>query len=377
MVMTMDRTSSPMRAVANQPAETETDSDISTLIARLTSEVNQIACEKTKSIQNITNQMKMLALNALIESSRAGVHGAGFAVVAQEVRNVGQLVEIIARELETQLTGRTGNLMQSIERMTERSRGERMVDLSLNAIELMDRNLYERTCDVRWWATDSAVVACVADPTDQAARHASRRLKVTLDAYTVYLDLWICGADGQVLANGRPDKYPGVRGQSAARTGWFQDALRTRSGDEFVACDVERAVALANAPVATYAAAIRADGRADGEILGVLGIHFDWSPQAHAVVDGVRLTDEERARSRVMLLDRTGRVIAASDRRGELEEVFKLPADTGAMGSFAVDKMTVGHALTPGYETYEGLGWRGCIVQGERTEASMTHRRAA
>ena len=108
--------------------------------------------------------MKMLALNALIESSRAGAQGAGFAVVAQEVRAVGQQVETIARELESQLTSRTGNLMSSIERMSERSRGERMVDLSLNAIELIDRNLYERTCDVRWWATDSAVVDCAAAP---------------------------------------------------------------------------------------------------------------------------------------------------------------------------------------------------------------------
>ena len=39
-----------------------------------------------------------------------------------------------------------------------------MVDLSLNAIELIDRNLYERTCDVRWWATNSAVVDCAASP---------------------------------------------------------------------------------------------------------------------------------------------------------------------------------------------------------------------
>ena len=67
----------------------------------LTAEVNQIAVDKTKSIQQITNQMKMLALNALIESSRAGAQGAGFAVVAQEVRGVGQQVETIARELET------------------------------------------------------------------------------------------------------------------------------------------------------------------------------------------------------------------------------------------------------------------------------------
>ena len=77
----------------------EDEADVTALIARLTAEVNEVACEKTKSIQKITNQMKMLALNALIESSRAGAQGAGFAVVAQEVRSVGQQVETIAREL--------------------------------------------------------------------------------------------------------------------------------------------------------------------------------------------------------------------------------------------------------------------------------------
>ena len=105
MSVALDR--SRTATIANQPknsASAEDESDVSALIARLTAEVNQVACEKTKSIQKITNQMKMLALNALIESSRAGAQGAGFAVVAQEVRNVGQQVETIARELESQLT---------------------------------------------------------------------------------------------------------------------------------------------------------------------------------------------------------------------------------------------------------------------------------
>ena len=197
---------STAKTTANS-ANDEDESDISALISRLTAEVNQVACDKTKSIQKITNQMKMLALNALIESSRAGAQGAGFAVVAQEVRNVGQQVETIARELESQLTNRTGNLMNSIARMSDRSRGERMVDLSLNAIELIDRNLYERTCDVRWWATDSAVVDCAASPDAAAVAHVSERLAVILGAYTVYLDLWLCDLDGNVLANGRADRY--------------------------------------------------------------------------------------------------------------------------------------------------------------------------
>src|SRR5262245_17508337 len=205
------------RPIANGTVDTNDDSDVSALINRLTAEVNQIAVDKTKAIQQITNQMKMLALNALIESSRAGAQGAGFAVVAQEVRSVGQQVEGIARDLESQLTKRTGNLVNSMQRMAERSRGDRMVDRSLNAIDLIDRNLYERTCDVRWWATDSAVVNCAAAPDAANARHVSERLTVILSAYTVYLDLWLCDLDGKVLANGRADRF-NVAGQNVAQT---------------------------------------------------------------------------------------------------------------------------------------------------------------
>ena len=176
---------------------------------------------ETKSIQKITNQMKMLALNALIESSRRRAR-AGFAVVAQEVRNVGQQVETIARELESQLTNRTGNLMNSIAQMADRSRGERMVDLSLNAIELIDRNLYERTCDVRWWATDSAVVDAPRRKLPRS-RMSSERMAVILGAYTVYLDLWLCDLDGNVRANGRADRF-NVVGQNVASTKWFRAA---------------------------------------------------------------------------------------------------------------------------------------------------------
>src|SRR5450631_711797 len=316
MVAAMERISKR----ADAPAQTEGSdnaSDISALIARLTAEVDQIACEKTKSIQQITNQMKMLALNALIESSRAGAHGAGFAVVAQEVRSVGQKVENIARELETELTGRTANLAQSIEKMMERARGERMVDLALNAVELIDRNLYERTCDVRWWATDSAVVDCAAAPEAANVAHASERLAVILGAYTVYLDLWLCDLDGNVLASGRSGRFD-VIGQSVAATKWFREACGLRSGDDYVAGDVECQSLLGNAQVATYCASVRAGGKADGNPIGVLAIHFDWESQARAIVQGVRVGAADRAR--VLLVDSNFRVIAASDGKGLLTE---------------------------------------------------------
>jgi len=128
---------------------------------------------------------------------------------------------------------------------------------------------------VRWWATDSAVVDCVAQPDAAKADHAGRRLKVILDAYTVYLDLWICDRAGTIVANGRPDRYP-VRGQSAREMAWFRDALATKSGDDFAVADIARLEALNGAPTATYATAIRQGGLATGAVIGVLGVHFDW-----------------------------------------------------------------------------------------------------
>jgi C4-dicarboxylate-specific signal transduction histidine kinase len=276
------------------------------------------------------------------------------------VRNVGQQVETIARELESQLTNRTGNLMSSISRMTDRSRGERMVDLSLNAIELIDRNLYERTCDVRWWATDSAVVDCAAAPEAAAVAHVSERLAVILGAYTVYLDLWLCDLNGNVVANGRADRFD-VVGQNVASTKWFREARGLRSGDDYVAGDVESQPLLGNAQVATYCASVRAGGKANAAPTGVLAIHFDWEPQARAIVQGVRVGAADRAR--VLLVDSSFRVIASSDGQGILSERVPLNLEGRRCGFYQDRAGTlVAFHATPGYETYKGLGWFGVIT---------------
>ena len=333
-------------------------------IASLTAEVDRVAGEKTRRIQQITGQMRILALNAMIEATRAGEHGRGFSVVAEEVRNIGTEVDKVAKELEAHLSGRITELQSSVEQMAEQAQGERLVDLALNAIELIDRNLYERTCDVRWWATDAAVVDCATDPTDERVAYASERLGVILGAYTVYLDLWLCALDGTVLANGRPDRYA-VRGQNVARETWFSKARALASGDEYVAADAGCQALLGGAQVATYCASVREGGRAQGAPIGIIAIHFDWAPQAQAIVKGVRVSPQDRERTRVLLVDASRRVIAASDDRGLLTETIPLEVRGRESGYYRDSNgAAIAFHHTPGYETYRGLGWYGVIVQG-------------
>ncbi len=325
--------------------------------------VSGIATDKIRTIKQVTAATRILALNALVESNRAGEAGRGFAVVANEVKSISGRINKVTQELESELSTNIDELSSLGEAMIMHVRGNRLADLSLNMIEIIDRNLYERSCDVRWWATDSAVVDCVAERSDANVRYASKRLGVILDSYTVYLDLWIADADGTVVASGRPERYPRAIGTDVRGSQWFRDAVATRDGSDFVVADVSTIDALDNATVATYATAIREGGDVNGKVIGALGIFFDWEPQAKAVVDGVRLSEDERKRTRSMLIDSRGRIIASSDGRGILREVFRLET-SGTMGNYRDDNgAIVGYALTPGYETYRGLGWYGVIVQ--------------
>lgn len=335
---------------------------VNDIIAR-TVRARDLTEHKVRDIRQVTSTLRILALNALIEARRAGEMGAGFGVVADEVRNISTQVEGLSLSLASELGGEIGALEKLAKDMALQAQGSRLTDLALNAIELIDRNLYERTCDVRWWATDSAVWEAAQTPSPEASAYASSRLGVILDAYTVYLDLWLCDLDGNIIASGRPDRF-GVKGQNAASRDWFRKALQLHSGNDFAVADITSEPLLKGAQVASYAAGIRAGGQADGELLGVLGIHFDWQPQAETIVRGVRLADHEKTRTRVLLTDAQGLIIAASDGRGTLSERIALDTQGRVSGHYIdrTERLIAFHR-TPGYETYDGLGWYGVIIQ--------------
>jgi hypothetical protein len=340
------------------------ENDMPERVARVASEVLELANSQVTAIQAVTDRTHLLSLNARIEAAHAGELGRGFGVVAREVGEVSQEVSRINVEFTSEISSRLTGLTALGDQLVAQVRGTRLADLALNMIDIVDRNLYERSCDVRWWATDAAVVDVCAHPSEATSHEASRRLGVILDSYTVYLDLWVADLDGRVVAHGRPDRYRHVLGRDVSDQAWFADALATASGEDFAVADISRSPALGDELVATYSTAVRADGDVQGAPIGVLGIFFDWDTQAGNVVRQVRLADDERARTRCVILDSRHRVIASSDGSGILSEEISLDTASGTIGHYEqADGSVVGYALTPGYETYAGMGWYGAILQ--------------
>jgi methyl-accepting chemotaxis protein len=138
-------------SVAARPAPApgqETTFNIADFIAQ--AKVGHLANQKIEEIERVTQRTRILALNALIEAQRAGEAGRGFAIVAQEVRGISDEVREIAGSLKRDLSVEIAKLESMARKAADEAREKRLVDLAHTSIELIDRNLYERSCDVRW-----------------------------------------------------------------------------------------------------------------------------------------------------------------------------------------------------------------------------------
>jgi len=338
-------------------------------IAQLTEQLVNKMQHASKSIVRLNNQTRILSFNAQIEASRTGgPAGAAFGVVASAMRDLAERAAAISGTLEKETEAANASLQHIIETLATNVRGTRLSDLALTNIDLIDRNLYERSCDVRWWATDSSGVDALTAKTDDAYKFCSHRFGVILNSYTVYYDLVLCDLKGIVVANGRPNLYRSV-GTDCSKATWFTSALATSSGEEFGFESTHESALVGGERVLVYSCCVREEGDVNGAPLGVLGIVFNWDALAQTIVTSTPLPSDEKAKTRVCIVDPSGLVLADSRGRA-LKDTIKLPnweeikrQDKGhCQVEYGGKALCVGFAHAPSFETYT-TGWYSLLMQ--------------
>ncbi|OWW19452.1 chemotaxis protein CheW [Noviherbaspirillum denitrificans] len=236
-----------------------------------------------------------------------------------QVMTAGQRGELLKLKTILDQISETGNRSNELFSQSIRDLYETVLASSLRdaefvthlLVDLLDRNLYERSDDCRWWALTPELRAALAS--GESDFETIEGINAILDyinrLYTVYTRIFVYDADGRIIASTNPEED----GDSVVGTFVDGDTLAAVRGlrheQHYHVTPFEPTPLYGQRPTYVYHAAIRDPGR-DASVVGGIGIVFDAEPEFAAMLRGA-LGDKQNISA--LFIDRNGRIISSTD----------------------------------------------------------------
>lgn len=303
----------------------------------------------------VTDDLSLLVLNGQIVSAKRDA--AEFRPVLEEIRGIGRRTSgvfeaSIADLYRTVVTA----LLSDVQFQ------------AFQAVDIMDRNLYERANDVRWWALTSRFRAILAQPSRSASDDAAlaETLAYINGLYTVYSNLFLFDTRGTIIAVSDAQQSAWV-GSQVPDESIVRSALAVRESQRYAVSSFAASALYDDRHTYIYLTSVRASD-ADARVVGGIGIVFDSEPEFRAMLEDTLPRDDGGAvleGAFGVFVERSGRIVASS--RSDLcaGSTLRLEADfftlqNGARTSAVVEyegaRYAVGVAVSQGYREYKTSG---------------------
>lgn len=149
--------------------------------------------------------------------------------------------------------------------------------LATLSIDIMDRNLYERANDCRWWALTSTfrTILNKKSITSEDKLQIGNILKYINNLYTVYSNILIYDTHGTILAVSNESEHKIV--DTKLSNNWLKHSLGLKDSSKYAVSDFEKSFLYTNNDTYIYSASIFAPN--SNTVVGGIAIVFDATSQ--------------------------------------------------------------------------------------------------
>ena len=317
-----------------------------------------------QEIQRNKGDIQLISINGIVLATDLGKAGKSFMPIFDQITETGSSttgkMELLLSEMSADM------LQQNLQALT---------NLSQQAIELIDRNLFERAADVRWWSTDHVLWESLQAKDKKHLDAINKRLQIINATYTMYRDLVEADASGRIVANAKVENHDKLMGMSVADQYWLRQGMQMSKTVHYAVQDVCDSELENENTSLIYCSAILENGQRSGKPVGVLGILFDWENQAQPILAAClpRINNEVAHGGAAFYVNRDRVVIATTDEvHFPINQVVNIPTENvnlkdghTASGLFSANgrKYIIGSSGSHGYREYKGLGWTAHVVR--------------